>query len=176
MEIKFSLDAAKQILSRTPEILNLWLSDLPEKWIRNNEGPETWSPFDIVGHLLHGEKTDWIARVKIILNQSGNRKFIPFNRFAQFEESTGKNLHDLLSEFSAARKANLEYLNSISFDDQSFLLRGIHPHFGEVTLKELLSTWVVHDLAHLNQITRVMAKQYKTEVGPWTEYFRILNS
>ena len=172
--MEFNLNKSLEILSRTPVVLMSLLENLSEDWIKNNEGGDSWSPYDIVGHLIHGEKTDWIARAKIILSDGGNKKFEPYDRFAQFKESEGKSLKELLYEFSVIREENIKILKSFNIDDGKLGLEGIHPKFGNITLKQLLSTWVIHDLAHIVQISRVMAKQYKTEIGPWVEYFRLM--
>jgi uncharacterized damage-inducible protein DinB len=171
----FNIDESIEILERTPMVLITLLNNLDEKWISNNEGENTWSPYDVVGHLIHGEKTDWIPRMMIILGEDENKDFVPFDRFAQFEESKGKSLAELLDEFRTRRRENLIKLKSIAFNEQLLNREGIHPEFGKVTLKQLLATWVVHDLAHLCQITRVMAKQYGQETGPWVKYFSIFN-
>ncbi|HLF45550.1 MAG TPA: DinB family protein [Chitinophagaceae bacterium] len=173
--MKYSLDKSFEILERTPAVLKTLLTDLDEDWIMNNEGPETFSPYDVLGHLLHGEKTDWAARIKLILDQGVSKSFIPWDRFAMYEESKGKTLQQLLDEFSMVRKKNLEWLRSLNLAEADLDKTGMHPKLGEVTLKNLLATWVVHDLTHFAQITRVMAKQYKEEMGPWPEFFRILN-
>lgn len=149
------------------------MNGLPEEWIYSNEGENTWSPFDVVGHLIHGEKTDWIPRMRIILNDGNEKKFEVFDRFAQLKDSQGKTLSELLTEFRYLRMQNLEILKSINFNDSLLNRTGIHPAFGEVTLRQLLATWVTHDLSHLSQITRVMAKQHREEIGPWTAYFNI---
>lgn len=172
--MKFSLEQSILILKKTPGVLDILLPGLDEKWINSNEGLDTWSPFDIVGHLIHGEKTDWLVRIKIILENASHPVFQPFDRFAQFEESKGKNLKDLLIEFSAARSSNLKELNDLSVNDDDLDKIGIHPKFGKVTLKNLIACWAVHDLSHIAQISRVMAKQYRSEVGPWIEYLPIL--
>ncbi len=141
-----------------------------------NEGDNTWSAYDIVGHLIHGEKTDWITRAKIILGNSPNKEFEAFDRFAQYENSRGKTLNQLLDDFESLRAENLKELKSFNITNKDLFLEGIHPHFGKITLKHLLSTWVAHDLGHIAQISRVIAKQYKSEVGPWLEYITILQS
>jgi hypothetical protein len=171
--MKFNLNKSLEILTRTPGVLKSLLSNISDDWTKNNEGGDSWSPYDIIGHLIHGEKTDWIARTKIILS-SGNKKFEPFDRFAQFKESKGKTLQELLDEFTALRNENLKTLKSLEIDENKLILEGIHPELGNVTLKELLSTWVIQDLTHIAQISRVMAKQYKSEMGPWVEYFRLM--
>lgn len=173
--MKFDLNKSYEILERTPAVLKTLLSSLHDDWIMNNEGPETFSPFDVIGHLIHGEKTDWAARTKIILEFGLSKPFVPWDRFAQYEESKGKTLIQLLNEFENVRKENIAWLKSLNLSESDLDKKGMHPKLGEVTLRNLLSTWVVHDLTHLAQITRVMAKQYKDEMGPWPEFFRILN-
>jgi hypothetical protein len=170
----FDLNKSLEILERTPLVLEAMLSGLSEEWIRSNEGPETWSPYDVIGHLIYGEKTDWIPRMEIILSQKADRSFQPFDRFAQLAENTNKTLTQLLEDFKTLRKQNIEQLRSKNLTQDDFALTGKHPAFGEVTLAQLLSTWAVHDLNHISQISRVMAKQYKDEVGPWFEYLGIL--
>ncbi len=172
--MQFNINKSLEILERTPLVLETMLNGLSDEWIKNNEGPETWSPFDILGHLVHGEKTDWIPRMEIILADITDKSFVPFDRFAQFNESKGKTMKQLLDEFRALRKQNVERLRSKNLRQDDFARGGIHPAFGPVTLLQLLSTWVVHDLNHISQISRVMAKQYKGEVGPWVEYLGIL--
>lgn len=176
MTIEFSIDKSLSILERTPFVIEMLLRDLPEDWAMNNEGEGTWSPFDIVGHLIHGEKTDWIPRIKIILSDPGNKTFEPFDRFAQFNDSKGRTLSELLIEFKLRRKSSIEILNSLKITDNHLGQTGIHPKFGSVTLRELLATWVAHDLNHIGQIVRVMAKQYRNEVGPWKEFLGILKT
>jgi uncharacterized damage-inducible protein DinB len=174
--MKYSFTQAVQILERTPEVLQRMLKDLDPEWVMSNEGGATWSAYDVIGHLVHGENTDWMERVGIILSDRPDKTFRTFDRFAQFEESKGKTLDDLLSEFALLRKNNLEKLKRLNLSEADLQRTGIHPAFGEVTLKQLLATWVVHDLSHIAQISRVMAKLYTGEVGPWVEYFRILKS
>lgn len=172
--MEYSIDKALPILEKTPALLTIWLQGLDHEWISNNEGGETWSPYDVVGHLIHGERTDWMARIKKTLSEH-DKEYVPFNRFAQFEESKGKTLDELLVEFAIARKQNLEEFTSLNISEQDLYKTAIHPAFGIVTLKQLLSTWVAHDLSHIGQIARVMAKQYKEEVGPWSEYLTIMH-
>lgn len=172
--MKFNLNKSIEVLERTPRVVTELLSGLSEDWITNNEGGDTWSPFDVVGHLIHGEKTDWITRTKIILANK-NETFEPFNRFAQFEDSKGKSLEELLDQFRQLRKENVETLKSLDIQDDDFNKTGIHPALGPVKLSELLSTWVAHDLGHIYQITRVMAKNYKDEIGPWNQFLRVVN-
>lgn len=173
--MNFDLNKSYQILERTPSTLRIVLSDLDDDWIMGNEGPDTFSPYDVIGHLIQGEKTDWKDRATMILEHGTNKSFVPFDRFAQFEESKGKSLHQLLDEFEKLRKESLGWLRSLNLSGNDLDKKGIHPELGEVTLKQLLSTWVVHDLTHIAQVTRVMSKQYKEEIGPWINFFRILN-
>lgn len=173
--IQFELTEAIRILERTPGVLKSLLSDLPDRWIYHNEGENSWSPFDIVGHLIHGEKTDWIPRAKIILNNGEEKPFVPFDRFAQFNESEGKTINQLLNEFEMLRFKNLQLLKGLALKKGDFQKKGIHPEFGVVTLQQLLGTWVVHDLGHIRQICRVMAKQYKDDIGPWEKYLPVVN-
>jgi DinB superfamily len=172
--MNFSIEKSLEILERTPKVLDMLLQGISDDWTTNNEGPETWSAYDVVGHLIHGEITDWIPRADIILSHNPDKKFTPFNRFAQFQESEGKSLQQLLEKFKTLRKKNLEHLSSKKITATDLEKKGIHPAFGEVTLAQLLSTWVVHDLNHLAQVSRVMAKYYLKDVGPWTAYLKIL--
>jgi hypothetical protein len=174
--MKFDFDKSIEILERTPFVIESMLNGLSDDWTTNNEGPDTWSPYDVVGHLIHGEKTDWIARLEIVLSDDPNNTFEKFDRFAQFDESRGKTLDDLLNEFKALRNRNVALLKSKRITSSDYAKTGIHPAFGEVTLAQLLSTWVAHDLDHIVQISRVMAKQFKSEVGPWVEYLKILRA
>ena len=170
----FDLAKTLEVLERTPSVLHEMLSGLSADWVMHNEGEDTWSPYDIVGHLVHGELTDWMGRVDVILNKD-DKRFIPFDRTAMFKESDGKNLQQLLTEFAELRKANLQKLKGLHLADADLNKTAVHPMFGEVTLRQLLSTWTVHDLTHIAQVTRVMAKQYKDAIGPWIQYFRVLN-
>lgn len=172
--MKFCLEKSIEILSRTPNVLIALLQDVSDEWTLQNEGENTWSPFDVVGHLIHGELTDWIPRMELILSDKTNKTFEPFDRFAQYEISKGKTLNQLLVEFKELRNKNLEILRSKNLNQIDLQKTGIHPALGESKLVELLSTWTVHDLGHIAQITRVMAKQYKSEVGAWSEYLGIL--
>jgi uncharacterized damage-inducible protein DinB len=174
--MNFTVEKSLEILERTPHVLITMLQNISDDWTFTNEGGETWSVYDILGHLIHGEKTDWIPRAEIILSESSDKTFIPFDRFAQFENSKGKSLNQLLNEFKLLRERNVEHLRSKKITSKDLEETGIHPAFGEVTLSQLLSTWVVHDLNHIAQISRVMAKQYKTGVGPWTAYLKILQA
>ncbi len=173
--MKFDLNKGIAILERTPVILEAFLKDLSEEWTLSNEGGDSWSPFDVVGHLIHGEKTDWIQRMKIILGEGPGKTFAPFDRFAQFESSKGKSMNELLDEFKERRAENLAILKMMKLSEDKFILKAIHPGLGEVSMKQLLSAWVAHDLGHIAQISRVMAKQYKEEVGPWNEYLTVMH-
>jgi len=172
--MEFALERTIEVLERTPKTLRLLLSGLGEAWTLGNEGPDTFSPFDVLGHLIHGERTDWIPRAKIILEHGPSRPFTPFNRFGFREATKGKSLADLLDTFESLRAENIAALKALRLDANQLDRVGTHPELGTVTLKELLATWTVHDLGHLGQIARVMAKQYGTEVGPWKEYLPIL--
>ena len=170
----FTVELGLEILERTPAVLRAWLSGLSPEWLAANEGPDTWNPYDVVGHLIHGERTDWMTRADIILGGGGT--FATFDRLAQFRESEGKSLAQLLDEFAAVRRANVARLRSLSLTDADLEKTGTHPKFGTVTLRQLLSTWAAHDLDHLMQISRVMGKQLTQDVGPWTEYLRVARS
>ncbi len=171
---QFQLDEAIAILERTPDTFRALLATLPEAWITSDEGPDTFTAFDNLGHLIHGERADWIARARIILEQGENRRFEPFDRFAHKRDSAGKTLAQLLDEFAALRAANLKILRGWQLTEEQLELTGEHPALGEVTLRQLLATWAVHDLGHLAQTARVMAKRYRSDVGPWQEYLPIL--
>ena len=173
--MNFSKNQAIEMLSSTPSVLNTQLNALSAVWTHTPEGPDQWSVFDIVGHLVHGEKTDWTNRIKIIMGNQVNKTFPPFDRFAQLLDNKDKSLQDLLDEFQVLRTRNLDFLKSIECDEAQLARTGIHPALGEVTLRNLLSTWVAHDLNHCSQINRVMAKRYSDDVGPWKEYLPILN-
>ncbi len=171
----FQLDNAVAVLERTPGVFRAMLSGLPQQWIDATEGPDTFSPFANLGHLIHGEREDWIARAGIILAQGAERTFKPFDRFAHYRESEGRTLDQLLDEFERLRKANLETLRRWSLTERELALEGIHPALGPVTLRQVLATWVAHDLGHTAQTARVMAKQYRSAVGPWRAYLPILD-
>lgn len=173
--MEFQLDHARDVLGRTPATLNSLLRDLPDKWVLSNEGPDTWSPFNVLGHLIHGEETDWIPRAKMILEHGEQRPFEPFNRIAMFEQSKGKSLNDLLATFERARGESLGQLEKMNLTPELLSKRGMHPELGVVTLSQLLATWVAHDLSHIAQIVRVMAKQYGDAVGPWRAYLSVLS-
>jgi DinB family protein len=170
----FDLPAGIAVLERTPHTLRALLSGLPPAWTGATEGPETWSPYVIVGHLIHGERADWMPRARLILDQGPERRFTPYDRFAQFRESEGKSLADLLDEFARLRAANLDTLAGWRLTEAELALEGEHPDFGPVTLRQLLATWVAHDLGHVAQTARVMAKQYREAVGPWRAYLPVL--
>lgn len=173
--MQYSLERAYEILDRTPAVLRSLLSGLDDAWVMNNEGPDSFSPFDVVGHLIHGEKTDWTSRIKRILEYGNTKTFDVYDRFAQYEESKGKNLEQLLEEFESLRRENMAWFRSLQLSTADLERRGMHPRLGEVKMKNLLATWVAHDLTHIAQVTRVMAKQYKEEMGPWPQFFRILD-
>ena len=172
--MKFDMNKSLQILERTPQVVEVLLKGLDEEWIINNEGGNTWSPYDVVGHFVIAEKTNWIPRIKSITGTDSSKKFPPFDRFGMFEDSKGKSLGDLIEEFKRLRKQNVLQLKSIVTSESLLDQTGIHPEFGEVTLRQLLSTWVVHDFTHLSQIIRVMAKQYKEATGPWAAYLSVV--
>jgi hypothetical protein len=169
----FALASALPILSRTPAVLDRLLRDLPEGWVTGTEGPGTWSPYDVVGHLIHGERTDWLPRVEHLLAHGEAVPFPVFDRFAQFAASDGQSLGDLLDTFRALRAESLARLEALRLAPADLDRTGIHPEFGRVTLGQHLATWVVHDLDHLVQIARVMGRQYADAVGPWRQYLRI---
>ena len=171
----FVLDEAAAILERTPATLDALLRDLPEGWLAAHEGGDTWSPFDVIGHLIHGERTDWVPRARMILDQGEARAFDVFDRHAQFEASKDRTFPSLLDEFAALRRANLQELGRLRLTDADLERRGRHPELGVVTLRQLLATWVAHDLDHVAQISRVLARQYSDEVGPWRAYLRVIS-
>lgn len=173
--MKFDLNKSVEILERTPKVLTEMLAGLSDDWIYSNEGGETWSPFDVMGHLIHGERTDWMTRTRTILEHGVSKPFQPFDRFAQFEESKGKTLVLLLEEFTRLRAENLRILKSTPLAEDALDKKGIHPSLGEVTLRQLLATWTVHDMTHIVQLARTIAKQYESEVGPWKAYLGVLN-
>jgi hypothetical protein len=172
--VEFKLDDTIALLARTPRSLHALLSGLPEAWTLSNEGEKTWCVFDILGHLIHGERADWMPRTRIILEFGENRTFDRFDRWAQERESQGKSLAHLLDEFASLREKNVAELEALRLQPADFPRRGKHPALGVVTLSQLLATWVVHDLTHLHQISRVMAHQYRDQVGPWKDYLGVL--
>jgi hypothetical protein len=172
--MQYQSDQAIEMLSRTPTMLQALLNGLPEVWTRSSAGPGTWSACDVVGHLLHGEQTDWIVRARIILEHGQAQPFEPFNRTAMFEQHQGDSLERLLDAFAGARRQNLETLRGLNITPDQLVLKGTHPALGTVTLSQLLSAWVVHDLNHIGQIVEVMARQYAEAVGPWSAYLAIV--
>jgi hypothetical protein len=172
--MEHNLQYTTSLLARTPAALYALLRGLPEMWTLQNEGEGTWTAFDVVGHLIHGERTDWIPRAKRILEFGESRPFEPFDRWAQARESQGKSLPELLDEFARLRAENLEALRALNLRPEHLALRGQHPALGVVTLSELLATWAAHDLTHLHQISRVMAHQYRDAVGPWTAFLGVM--
>ncbi len=171
----FSMIESVAVIERTPSTLRALLGGLPVAWTTCNEGPNTWSAYDVVGHLIHGEHMDWLPRLRRIREHGTALAFDPFDRFAQERESAGKSMTDLLDEFESLRRESIEALRAERLEAHDMNLRGRHPALGEVTLRNLLSTWVVHDLGHIAQISRVMAKRYADEVGPWREYLPVLS-
>jgi hypothetical protein len=174
-DVEFDLEQGIAVLERTPRVLRAMLDALPAAWSDATEGPETWSPYVIVGHLIHGERTNWIPRAQIIIAQGASRCFTPFDRLAQFRESRGKALTDLLDEFARLRADNLATLAGWQLTEAQLTLEGEHPEFGVVTLRQLLATWVAHDLGHVAQAARAMARQYREAVGPWRAYLPIMD-
>lgn len=173
--VEFDLASGTTVLARTPLVMRVLVGGLSSSWTDATEGPETWSPFDIVGHLLHGERDDWIPRARIILEQGPQRRFTPYDRFAQFRESQGRSLAELLDDFERLRAENLATLDGWRLTDAQLALQGEHPEFGPVTLRQLLASWVAHDLGHVAQTARVMAKQYRDAVGPWRAYLPVMD-
>jgi DinB superfamily len=169
------MEEAVAVLTRTPPTLDALLRGLPDGWISAHEGGKTWSPFDVIGHLIHGERTDWIPRARMILDHGEACAFDKFDRFAQLRASEGKSLAGLLDEFVALRQQSLRDLDALRLTDKDLDRRGRHPELGVVTLRQLLSTWVAHDLDHVVQISRTIARQYADEVGPWRAYLRIIS-
>lgn len=172
--MSFDLEEAIDVLRRTPATLHALLDDIGERLARSNEGAETFTPFDVVGHLIDGEETDWMPRARIILSDRADKRFTPYDRFRHRERNANRTLASLLEEFARLRADNLKELTSWQLNDAQLNLKGTHPTFGDVTLRELLATWVVHDLGHIAQIARVMAKQYRDVVGPWTPFLPVL--
>jgi hypothetical protein len=172
--MRYEVASALDVLRRTPDTLRGLLAGIGESWARGTEGPDTFSPFDVIGHLIDGEETDWMARARIILDQGSDRTFAPFDRFRHYTRNRERTLDSLLDEFARLRAANLDRLASWNLGEAELDLQGMHPSLGPVTLRQLLATWVVHDLGHIAQIARVMAKQYREAVGPWIEYLPVL--
>ncbi len=172
--MNFNLDKSIELLERTPNIFKALFYGLSHDWATINEGKNTWSGYTIIGHLIHGEKTDWMPRAKIILGENQDKHFEPYDRFAQDKLYANQTIEELLNEFEELRKKNLTELRSWSLTTDDLNKKGIHPELGIVTLRELISTWTIHDMAHLNQVSRVLVKHYSKDVGPWTNYIKIL--
>jgi hypothetical protein len=172
--MEFELEKATEVLGRTPAVVRSMVSGLSDDWTASSELKDVWGVFDVVGHLIHADETDWIPRAEVILAQGEDRDFPPFDRFGQFEKSRGKTLSELLDEFEAIRNECITTVRTWGLTEEQLELRGVHPEFGEVTLKQLLATWVVHDLTHIRQIATIMAKKYEEAVGPWKAYLSIL--
>ena len=171
----FVVEEATAVLARTPGTLDALLRGLPDGWVQAHEGGQTWSPFDVVGHLIHGEQTDWIPRARMILEEGESRPFEKFDRFAQYDASKEQSLASLLETFAVLRQDGLRDLAALNLTEADLDRRGRHPELGVVTLRQLLATWVAHDLDHVMQIARVLARQYSDEVGPWRAYLRIIS-
>ncbi len=163
------------VLERTPAALNALLRDLPKVWTAATEGPDTWSPYTVLGHLIHGEQTDWFLRVKVIIDYGPGKTFEPYDREAQFRVTEVQSVNQLLDQFTTLRQENLSQLRALDLQTEDLNRIGTHPAFGPVTLRQLLATWTAHDLAHLLQINRVMAKRYRQEVGPWAQYLSVMS-
>lgn len=172
--MQHNLNDTIALLARTPAVLDALLRDLPDSWTLQNEGENTWSAFDVVGHLIHGELTDWMPRARMILQFGDSKTFEPFDRLAQERESRGKSLPELLDEFARLRSKNLDELRALNLREKDFASRGRHPSLGTVMLSQLLATWAAHDLTHVHQISRIMAHQYSEAVGPWKRYLGVM--
>lgn len=173
--MNFDLNKSIEILERTPEVYSALFNNTKHNWDKINEGSDTWSGYNIIGHLIHGEKTDWIPRAEIILSNNDDKTFEPYDRFAQEELYSFQTIEELLIEFKTLRKQNIEKLISWNLSENDLDKKGIHPDLGTVTLRQLISTWTIHDIAHLNQVSRVIVKHYAEDVGPWKKYTRLLN-
>ncbi len=172
--MQFELDQGIDILRRSPAILREMLHGLDDRWTMSNYGPDTFSPYDVMGHLVYGERSDWLGRAKIILEHGESRAFDQFDRYAMYEDSKGKTIGDLLEEFARLRAANLEELASLGISEADYARPGRHPNFGPVNLGQLLATWAVHDLHHIAQICKAMSYQYKEAIGPWLQFIGIV--
>ena len=172
--MSYELSNSIDVLKRTPKVLRSLLGGLDVFWTRSGNDPEDWQPYDVVGHLIHAEKTDWIPRARIILDPHGDKRFLPFDRLAQFDASQGKNLESLLTEFEQLREESLTTMTNWELTEEQLGLQGLHPELGDVDLRQLISTWVVHDLTHVRQICVKMAERYREDVGPWRDYLSIL--
>lgn len=170
-----ALPDALAILERTPALLRVWLADLPPVWTDSRDGPETWSPHEVIAHLIHGERVDWLPRLQIILAHGEARPFTPFDRWAHQAEADATGLPTLLDRFAALRAENLSALRALDLTDADLTKTGLHPEFGSITARQLLATWTAHDLGHIVQIARTMARQYRDEVGPWTAYLSVFD-
>lgn len=171
----FDSERAFEILERTPAVLSSFLTGLSDDWLHANEGPDTFSPRDVLGHLVSGEETDWVERTEIILEHGTRKPFTPFDRFRFREDYRGRSLDDMLEMFRESRAKNLERVRELDLHPEQLDREGTHPELGTVSLRQLLAAWVVHDLAHIRQIARALAKQYRDAVGPWREYMRVLD-
>ena len=172
--MSFDLDRSIEVLQRTPDVLRALLDGVSDFWARSNYGEGTFSPFDVVGHLIEAERTNWIPRMRVILTHGDPRPFPPFDRYGMYHTSQGKSMPDLLEDFAALRAASLDEIQRLKLTPETLDIRGTHPKLGPVTLRQLLAAWVVHDLGHLHQVAKAMAFQYRDEVGPWREYLTIL--
>lgn len=172
--MEFRFEDAVPVLARTPSVLRGWLDGLASRWTSATEGPGTWSPYDVVGHLIHGERTDWIPRTEHILRHGDAVPFPKFDREAMFAASQGRSLPELLDTFETLRRASLDRLQALRLTDSDLSRRGLHPELGPVTLGQHLATWVAHDMSHLAQVVRTMARQYADTVGPWRAYLSVL--
>ena len=172
--MRFDIDHSIEILSRTPSAMRAMLDGVSDGWTRENEGPDTFSAFDVIGHLIDGEETDWIPRARIVMSQGENRTFERYDRFRHKSRNKDRSLASLLDEFEKLRRDNIELVKSWKLTNDDLRLTAMHPALGTVTFAQLLSAWVVHDLGHIAQVSRVMAKQYKEEVGPWVQYLPVL--
>ena len=172
--MEFHFDHAQAVLTRTPQVLRAMLEGMPREWVSANDGERTWSPFDVLGHLIHGERANWIPRARIILETGERRPFEPFDRDAQFEESRGQTVKELLDTFEDLRLGSLRALSEMRLGAEDLKKTGTHPELGRVRLEELIATWVAHDLGHIVQISRTMARQYREAVGPWRAYLSVV--
>lgn len=172
--MKFSVKNAIEILERTPNVLHSMLYNVSDDWTTHNEGGETWSPYDVIGHLIHSDEYNWLPRIEIVLSESIVKKLDSLDRFAQLKKNKGKNINQLLDEFVEVRFACVTKLKALNLAEEHLSNTAIHPDLGTISLSQLISTWTVHDLDHISQISRVMAKQYTHEVGPWIQYMRVL--
>lgn len=174
MSLDYSPERAIPVLERTPAVLRALLAGLPDEWSRATDGPGTWSAFDVVGHLIHGERTDWIPRARHILTRGESEPFAPFDREAMFDASRGKTMEALLDEFAALRAENVAALRALALTPDDLDRRGLHPDLGSVTLRQHLATWAAHDLGHLRQVAQTLGRQYRDAVGPWRAYLSMM--